>query len=776
MLRDPNIETTQHFISSERGSKEFQYLSNNLEFSENAAALFESSPQSTNRGFISWEDHYQFDSLENLLIPNRIQKRTAQFRKSVTAKQHVCHLEPPTSTQELTLPPIVKRNDVSMKSAGIQRVMSKKSNFSVHSIPMDPSVDWNNKISSAVDNFETIYWKSDSSSRLSPDTSISLTSPTARNSRAGQVPEFYTEWKMGHKPVFQPQSTITEDEILLENGLKFDKVLEPIHPARQYQPHDSTARVGKLHARTYGQRRWQGWPRPQKNIRSEGWLTANETRELEEEREEQKRSIAMSLANKKIDNYTSTTDATENTQDNEFFLEEDKQFKISRIIEEWLQKWNLPTQVSGVTQSDILQQLGSVNQLARLQGAALSGLSALRTQQESETNIQPQENNKLELHPQIEEQLYRLLTDEINRVRITAATVLSFSLPEDNSVIKKVLLEGITSVDTQERWLSCQALACMLLPDANVLTELSLRLVSDSSRERSRGLTLLAKLSPHSVVVHAIAGDLITGRHWKQKIAGCSLVPLIHKGPKRDLQDRLVHVMWYDWHSKVREAAARALGLSGNGKIVNDQIRAKLTDLENEDLRLDALHKIRKLKPPTHLLIPGLLSCLEDSVTSIRISCIKLIAELQIRDDDILDTLIEMLRDDNWKIKLESINSLSQLSGSVSSPHLIVSHLLWGGRYDRVTVVRISALKTLSKLAMQFSASNYPQLKEDIVNALIEALGSDTEDSVREEAERGLLDLGEEVKQDDYLVQAIREEIRKIGQPADVAAALLQSF
>ena len=93
--------------------------------------------------------------------------------------------------------------------------------------------------------------------------------------------------------------------------------------------------------------------------------------------------------------------------------------------------------------------------------------------------------------------------------------------------------------------------------------------------------------------------------------------------------------MWGDWHSKVREAAARALGRAGKAKLIHDEIRTKLTDLENEDLRLDALHKIRELKPPIRLLIPGLLACLEDKVISIRISCIKLVAELQIRDETV---------------------------------------------------------------------------------------------------------------------------------------------
>ena len=69
----------------------------------------------------------------------------------------------------------------------------------------------------------------------------------------------------------------------------------------------------------------------------------------------------------------------------------------------------------------------------------------------------------------------------------------------------------------------------------------------------------------------------------------------------------------------------------------------------------------------------------------------------------------------------------------------------------------------------------HSDLRAEIVNALIDALSSDTEDSVREEAERGLLTLGEEPRREDKLLEAIREEIKKLGQPAEIAATILQS-
>ena len=136
--------------------------------------------------------------------------------------------------------------------------------------------------------------------------------------------------------------------------------------------------------------------------------------------------------------------------------------------------------------------------------------------------------------------------------------------------------------------------------------------------------------------------------------------------------------------------------------------------------------------------------------------------------------MIELLRDYNSKVKLEAINSLSRLSTSVSSPQLIVPHLLWAGRYDRVKEVRITALRTLTQLAKDFTSDDNSDLKEDIISSLTDALGSDTEDCVRKEAERGLLDLGEVATHEDTLIQAIREEIRKIGHPAEVAATILQ--
>ena len=104
-------------------------------------------------------------------------------------------------------------------------------------------------------------------------------------------------------------------------------------------------------------------------------------------------------------------------------------------------------------------------------------------------------------------------------MRITAATVLSFTGTEDTSLLESVLLEGADSSDRQERWISSQALALLLVPEPRVLEGLSGRVVSDIARERSRALLLLGRLSSCSEAVHAVATDLVAAVNWKEKVS-----------------------------------------------------------------------------------------------------------------------------------------------------------------------------------------------------------------------------------------------------------------
>ncbi len=58
--------------------------------------------------------------------------------------------------------------------------------------------------------------------------------------------------------------------------------------------------------------------------------------------------------------------------------------------------------------------------------------------------------------------------------------------------------------------------------------------------------------------------------------------------------NKLTHLMWNDWHTEVRKAAAQTLGKTGHGKDVHDELRDKILN-GNERQRVEAVSKIGQL-------------------------------------------------------------------------------------------------------------------------------------------------------------------------------------
>ena len=57
---------------------------------------------------------------------------------------------------------------------------------------------------------------------------------------------------------------------------------------------------------------------------------------------------------------------------------------------------------------------------------------------------------------------------------------------------------------------------------------------------------------------------------------------------------KLTYLMWTDWHTEVRKAAAQTLGKTGHGKDVHDELLDKLQG-GTERTRVEAVSKIGHL-------------------------------------------------------------------------------------------------------------------------------------------------------------------------------------
>ena len=62
----------------------------------------------------------------------------------------------------------------------------------------------------------------------------------------------------------------------------------------------------------------------------------------------------------------------------------------------------------------------------------------------------------------------------------------------------------------------------------------------------------------------------------------------------QDLVHKLTYIMWNDWHSEVRKAAAQTLGKTCHGKDVHDELREKILN-GNERERVEAVSKVGHL-------------------------------------------------------------------------------------------------------------------------------------------------------------------------------------
>ena len=62
----------------------------------------------------------------------------------------------------------------------------------------------------------------------------------------------------------------------------------------------------------------------------------------------------------------------------------------------------------------------------------------------------------------------------------------------------------------------------------------------------------------------------------------------------QDIVNKLLYLMWNDWHKEVRKVAAQSLGRTGHGKAVHDELLAKISR-GAERSKLEALNKLGHL-------------------------------------------------------------------------------------------------------------------------------------------------------------------------------------
>ncbi|MGH0184103.1 UNVERIFIED_CONTAM: hypothetical protein FKN15_013671 [Acipenser sinensis] len=217
-----------------------------------------------------------------------------------------------------------------------------------------------------------------------------------------------------------------------------------------------------------------------------------------------------------------------------------------------------------------------------------------------------------------------------------------------------------------------------------------------------------------------------------------------------DLTNKLTFLMWNDWHSKVRQAAAQTLGRMGLGKEVHDELRSKLCE-DSPCWRVVALSLLAQLGIMTAKLLPAFLSCFNNDFVAVRQQACLTAATMRIPDELVFNQLLRMMQNEPVKeIKASAIHALGQ-TGHVTPA--LRELLLWALHHEEEPVVRFAAGDAIIALSLTGS---------DLQDLLLDRLSLEPHLLVRRKVAEIQAKLGFSQEGSKNLVHKVKQQVHRL--------------
>ncbi|KAG8126099.1 hypothetical protein E2320_021404 [Naja naja] len=353
------------------------------------------------------------------------------------------------------------------------------------------------------------------------------------------------------------------------------------------------------------------------------------------------------------------------------------------MLEQWKAAWKFDPHWQTATIEGIIADLADVHVQNRINGLLACACAVL----ERPCNVKNASQESVigldaftkvieikDVPEKIQPLLQKTLFDTDAHVRMAAA-VCFYAMwkpnPEAQSIMKKALIHG----NSADSWAAAQALAL-------------------------EGVTSFQGL------VHCLLASELNSQQWIHRVLACKTLSRIPGSVTQDLKNKIVQLMWTDWKTEVRQAAAKVLGHLKLGKEVHDQLR---DNLKRGDCRkkVEALSLIGWLKFMTARLLPGFLQCFSDDFVAVRKEACWAAGALQIKEETVLKCLFKIMQTDPlWNIKALAIRALGQIGEA--TPYL-KDLLLWALHYEEDPGVRREACRKVSRAVTNF---NFEQEEE----------------------------------------------------------------
>nr|XP_022342534.1 HEAT repeat-containing protein 4-like isoform X1 [Crassostrea virginica] len=531
------------------------------------------------------------------------------------------------------------------------------------------------------------------------------------------------------------------DKILLTSENKYQKKLQPQYPPNPetwYNEQDSTPpheaketpRIRKVEK---GSRRWKELPQPTDDSAEFNMIPPGFDPEYHRSPDPTTRRLTKQNA------------------------------ALLQVIDEWRQKWHLSGQFEDSNPDDLIKDMADIQSHVRLKAIATIAKVAEYHPPAQDLSVYgevPSLAPIQELPEKLFVALDCLLDDKVDRVKLAAAITL-YSLNRPCEKARQCLQQALQSETSVDRWAAAQCLAHDGLCNSLVVGEIVRQLLeTEDTIKHEKAIYLLGKLSIFSPLVHCMVAEQLNSSSWRHKVIACKILPTLHGTINKDVTNKLMDLMWNDWHEDVRKSAAQCLGKTSHGREVHDDLRDRIIK-GNEATRLEAISKIGQLGIMTAKLLPVFLKCFEDEYISVRSEVCITCGNLEIKDEQVVEKLIHLATfDPIWKVKALAIQAMGRI-GVVSEE--ITETLLWAVRYEEKEGVRAEACHTLMMLKLK---------TEEVADVLQERFLVESESIVRDEIASTLEMFGISATEDMDMVAQIKNEVRKLCTKSNIATQI----
>ncbi|XP_030071225.1 HEAT repeat-containing protein 4 [Microcaecilia unicolor] len=438
---------------------------------------------------------------------------------------------------------------------------------------------------------------------------------------------------------------------------------------------------------------------------------------------------------------------------------------IWNMVKDWKKAWFLNVHWRYITVEQLKRDLEGMHDVCKINALATCACGALeRPRHYKDTTFLEGRRNLLSVQdvPQdLKPLIVAALKDKNPRVRLAAA-VCHYALRLESDEARDVMLDNLHHGNDTDSWTAVQCLAIggnATSPVVNRILNQLLHVREESIKEQA--CILLSNLSKSTRLVHVVLAHVMNSSNWRERILACQAVSHLHGNVSQDFKKKLTYLMWKDWNTAVRHAAAQALGSLGLGKEVHNHLRDML-ETGDSWKKTEALAMIAQLKLMTAKLLPGFLRCFSDDFMAVRMEACITAEVLQLKDEMVHQNLIQLMWQDGvWKVRVLAIKTMSQIGQKNVQ---FKEFLLWAIRHEPDHRIRIQACRTIMSLKL---------LDNKLQATLQESLVLEVHPLVKKEVSQALGVLTS-VPLENELSQEMQKKLSVLCQKDDVIARVLK--